>query len=420
MASLVVRVYNVRFGDAILISVPDEDEGGAPKTRHILIDVGNAASKEGGENEVFEPTIRSILDILDDQPLDLYVVTHEHMDHVQGLLWASRFMLQNDELKERLQVQHTWMPASAHPEYYDTHENAKRKLVEATEAYETTASFLAAAPDAENELIRTLMRNNNRFLARTADGLPLSHGKTADCVEYLRGLAGEDRTHYVHRSVSTDNTEEGLLDLGGTHPFRKAKLKILAPEEDSSVYYGRFKPAALGMVAAADAEAGAPAELPKPPPGVDCGAFYNLVELRRSGMMDNLLAIDKAANNSSIVFSLDWQGWKLLFPGDAEIRSWKEMNKRGVLEPAHFLKISHHGSHNGTPGLEILEKVFPPVDGDPGVRHAVQSTYPNTYSGIPDDETVAELRKDHGCTIHSTLDMDDGEPLVIEFEGHAQ
>lgn len=49
---LLVRIYNVRFGDAILVIVPDRDpQTGKTTRRRILIDVGNAplvASKEGG------------------------------------------------------------------------------------------------------------------------------------------------------------------------------------------------------------------------------------------------------------------------------------------------------------------------------------------------------------------------------------
>ena len=48
MDALRVRVYNVLFGDAILISVPDAPPGGSPVLRHILIDVGNYAVNTGG------------------------------------------------------------------------------------------------------------------------------------------------------------------------------------------------------------------------------------------------------------------------------------------------------------------------------------------------------------------------------------
>ena len=58
-----------------------------------------------------------------------------------------------------------------------------------------------------------------------------------------------------------------------------------------------------------------------PPSGVDAGAFYNLVDKRKRTYLDNLLSIDKAKNNSSLVFLLEWRGWKLLFPADAEKRA---------------------------------------------------------------------------------------------------
>ena len=38
-----VRLYNIRFGDAVLVTVPDNGT-----TRHILIDVGNVLVGEGG------------------------------------------------------------------------------------------------------------------------------------------------------------------------------------------------------------------------------------------------------------------------------------------------------------------------------------------------------------------------------------
>ena len=104
--TLRVRVYNVRFGDAILVTVPDRD----PKTkktttRRILIDVGNApkvaGTGEGGDDAVFEPVLADILGELDGQPLDLYVMTHEHLDHVQGLFYAATKLPQLDFANRR-------------------------------------------------------------------------------------------------------------------------------------------------------------------------------------------------------------------------------------------------------------------------------------------------------------------------------
>src|SRR5262249_40857806 len=91
-----IRMYNVLFGDAILVTIT---EGG--ESRHILIDVGNVTGK-GGDVDVFEPVVRDVLGELGDRPLDLYVMTHEHMDHVKGLLYANDKL--GLDLKKRLKV----------------------------------------------------------------------------------------------------------------------------------------------------------------------------------------------------------------------------------------------------------------------------------------------------------------------------
>ena len=386
MDKLRVRVYNVRFGDAILVSVPDRTPGGEVETRHILIDVGNVLSGEGGEDATFGPVIENVLEVLNGRPLDLYVMTHEHMDHVQGLLYAS------EKLGLTLNARHAWLTASAQPGYYEQpgHEEAKKKLDEARGIYEAIEHFLAASPEPVPAAVRALMLNNN----------PRS---TADCVAFLRNLA--DHTWYVHRE----------FDPEGKHPFHEARLEMWAPEENTAEYYGRFHPMALGVTPAEGPGSEPALNAPMPPSGVDAGAFYNLVEMRRHGYIDNLLAIDKAANNTSVVFCLEWRGWRLLFPGDAEIRSWKTMNREGVLKPVHFLKVGHHGSHNGTPPAELLDKILPgePHDGRP--RRAVVSTYLDTYNNVPDEETLAEVRQH--CELFSVLGLPDGDFLDIEFEG---
>jgi beta-lactamase superfamily II metal-dependent hydrolase len=384
-----VRVYNVRFGDAILVSVPERQSNGSTETRHMLIDVGNAQAGEGGADTVFEPIVRDILSELGGEPLDLYVMTHEHLDHVQGLFFAS--VQHGLDLKARS----AWITASADPNYYANgkHPDAKKKLDLFVETFDRIERYLGASPASPNPLLATLLLNNN----------PRS---TGECVEYLRKLA--DQTTYVFRGC----------ELDGTHPFREAKLRLWGPEEDTSSYYGSFQPMALEVTSqpAGVGDTDASPILPEPPSGVDAGAFYDLVDMRRRGFVDNLLAIDKAANNTSIVFTLEWRGWKLLFPGDAESRSWKEMNKRRLLEEVDFLKVGHHGSHNGTPPIELLNKILPfPARADRRPR-AVVSTCSGAYNNVPDTDTMDELRR--RCDLYSVEDLPPDKPyLDLFFEG---
>ncbi len=384
MDSLRVRVYNVRFGDAILVSVPDRAPNGETTLRRILIDVGNVLSGGGGQDPLFEPVVRDVLEVLDGRPLDLYIMTHEHMDHVQGLYYAAR------KLGLEIPMTHAWLTASSAPDYYDHHPQAKQRRLAFLEAYDTIASFLAAVPERETPWIQALMLNNN----------PRS---TADCVDYLRGLA--DTTTYVYRGCN----------LSGTHPFQEAKLEVLAPEEDTSEYYGRLQPMTLGFHISGVKNPQPRATTVEPPAGVDAGAFYNLVEHRRHGLGDNLLAIDAAANNTSLVWSLAWRGWTLLFPGDAEVRSWQLMDRQGLLSPVNLLKVSHHGSHNGTPDEDLLAKLLPLDDER---RIAVVSTYPGTYGGVPHQETLERL--DQRAEVRSVEGLADGAYLDITFEGEAE
>lgn len=394
--NLVVRMYNIHFGDAILVTVPDKDPAtGATTTRRILIDVGNAptvaGTGEGGDDAVFKGVLADILDQLGGEPLDLYVMTHEHLDHAQGLFFASTQLPELD-LANRLKVRHVWLTASAHPDYYDPVKtkfpDAVKKKLEAGTMYRRVAALMAAQPTAATKDFAKLLANNDPT-------------KTTQCVEFLRQL-NPAKTHYVFRGAR----------LRGAHTFREARLSIWAPEEDTSTYYGRFVPLDAGAVPLAPASnvrgrsrRMPPTPDPLPPPGVDVGAFLGLVQARRSGSADNLLEIDKASNNTSIVFALEWRGWRLLFAGDAEIRSWKTMKQKGMLKPVHFLKVSHHGSHNGTPADAIFDAILPAVPPDNRPRQAVISTWEDTYPGIPHTPTSTRLAE--RTTVHSTLDKRD-------------
>ena len=134
----------------------------------------------------------------------------------------------------------------------------------------------------------------------------------------------------------------------GSHPFKEARFEIWAPKEDTADYYGNLQPLSLTETPAG-AAAGAAVPLRPFPPGRRHGRFLQPRGRAPAGVGDNILAIDKAANNTSLVFSLEWRGWRLLFPGDAEQKSWKTDGRPGVLKPVHLLKVAHHGSENGTP-----------------------------------------------------------------------
>src|SRR4029450_7230714 len=68
------------------------------------------------------------------------------------------------------------------------------------------------------------------------------------------------------------------------------------------------------------------------------------------------------------------------------------MAREGVLKPVHLLKVSHHGSHNGTPTDDLFEAILPATPPDNRPRQAVISTWEDTYPGIPHSRTNTRPR----------------------------
>src|ERR1700754_331028 len=376
MTALTIVAYNVLFGDAILICVPDNN-GRKSVMRHVLIDVGNVLGGPESNAHVFRSVVDDLNRRLDGRPIDLYVMTHEHMDHVQGLLCAQQ------DGQELPQIDHAWLTASASKNYYEQFPEAKKQRALHLAAYDRVhrialqRGLVGVAP------VRAFLDNNNPR-------------RTGDCVAFLRQVARK-KTTYVH---------SGFKPVPGeTHPFSQATFSIWAPEEDTSSYYGRMRPVM-------QKKRGTRLTAPE---GVDKEAFAALVEFSRSGLGDEMLAIDRAANNTSIVSTIEWHGWRLLFCGDAELRSWRTMEKQGQLRPVHFIKVGHHASHNGTPGEDILEQILPLQRPDSRLRTALVSTCKDTYNGVPDDKTLDKLRHRVDKLVQTT-ETGVGEAVEITFE----
>jgi beta-lactamase superfamily II metal-dependent hydrolase len=376
MKSITGTAYNVGFGDTTLVEFPDSQDGHT-NTRRILIDMGNVSSGEGGDIAVFQSVAEDLRGRIGEGAIDLFVMTHEHLDHVRGLRYLA-------SLGQAIPFDYVWLTSSANPHYgrrYPKAEVLKRLM--ATQALHLTAQ--AQVLGLEDHPARAYMAINNP-------------NNTGTCVDFIRKMARVRRS-YVHNRYR--------IIPGKHHPFHEAKIAVWAPEPDTSTYYGRF----VSPVPRVSNRQ----RYPKTPPGVDPKAFRNLMDSLQSGFGENILAIDKAANNTSIVLCIEWRGWRLLFTGDAERRSWQEMAKRKVLKEVHFLKISHHGSHNGTPSGEILDSVLPKQPHDDKPRSAILSTWPDTYNGVPDEPTVARIA-DRVDVLRTTRSVPLGGSVRLDFE----
>ncbi len=383
MSDLEIHAYNVGFGDAILVRIPRELPEPDRPFWTILIDGGNAYNKEGGDDTILLKVMERIHEKTGGV-VDLYIMTHEHMDHVQGPL------LLEQKSEKRIRAERVWMTASARPDYYDDYPDAKKKLQLAEDVMKVIEAQKPLLSMANQSYLDTVLALNNPR-------------RTKDCVTHIRDDISKapDKVKYIHAKSRPRYRRS-------SHGIKDIEIEVWAPEEDTSVYYGRYRP--LTMAAGVGAGS-APLKQanPTPPPGVAMADFYRLVKSRESGFVGNALMIDKAGNNSSIVFLLKWKGRRLLFAADAEERSWQHIHENIDLERVDFLKVSHHGSRNGTP-RDLLDVLLGPA-GTSSKAKALVSTADDQYPGVPDDALMAELK--NRCELYDTRDVDSGEAVTV-------
>ena len=370
-AGISIRAYVVGFGDCILLKLPDGD-----LTRHVLIDFGRAPN-DAPSLERF-PAIATDIAKQCKGRLDLVIVTHEHLDHMEGF-YRERAVF------DKMQVDQVWMGLPSHPDYYKKHPKARleKKIREAVGEFARSAARngLTLHP-----AFRSLLENN---LAN------------ADRINYLRKL-GKKPPVYLAR---------GRYGRPATKWSKSIRIEVLAPEEDTSVYYGRSAAAhamsaalaaATGVSLVPDADSDFDWEFKSVPrartgdlPGISQTDFDRLRNATREDGVGAARFIDHAQNNTSLCLLVEVAGKRLMLPGDAELESWAKMREhcKAQLKPVDFLKVAHHGSHNGTP-MDLLDTLLPKRRAAKAkVLVSTKRDVYGTKNPVPDSTVITELRK---------------------------
>jgi hypothetical protein len=367
-----IRAYVVGFGDCILLRLPDGDG-----RRHVLVDFGRAPNDRGSLERF--PAIAADIAKRCGGTLDLLVATHEHLDHNEGF-YRERAIF------DAMQVDQVWMGLPSHPDYYTDHPKAKlqKRLQQGVADFcrDAARRGLALHPAFQSLLLNNLANK--------------------DRLDYLRTL-GVKPVAYLARGKRGARAARWTPNI---------KVRVLAPEEDTSVYYGRTPRSratvsalarTLGKAGAAElATQGTRWDFPQAAraqaddlPGLSTSDLNRLREAIREDGVAAARFIDRAQNNTSLALLFEVAGKRLLLPGDAELESWAHIEKhcRAHLHPVDFLKVSHHGSHNGTPS-ELLDTLLP-VSRKAKAKVLV-STKRNVYgtkNPVPDKALLADLRR---------------------------
>jgi beta-lactamase superfamily II metal-dependent hydrolase len=338
-------MYNVGFGDAFLVSLPDGE-----KRRRILFDCGSIEAAPGVTMpSIVDRIVREVTDSDGKARIDVVVATHRHKDHVSGFGQAAW---------DKVEVKEVWMPWTEHPADEEARliRDIQSRLAFGLEA---TLTARAAALGAAQR------KELSRYQDLVANALMLSNDKAMKMLH--SGFSGNPQRRFLPARSDDSRTLE-------TDVLPGVKVHILGPSRKRDVIRDMNPPKGesfLRLAGALNSQTGLP-----PAPfssesvqteytGAGTLAGDDLQEIQRAGSLSDLavaVALDKAVNGTSLMLMLEVSGTFLLFPGDAQWGTWsaamEDPEWKEMLGRVAFYKIGHHGSHNATP-KDFVEKMIP-------------------------------------------------------------
>jgi beta-lactamase superfamily II metal-dependent hydrolase len=370
---LVVRVYDVGFGDCIYVRIPDGE-----KFFNVVIDCGSKDTIQGGQKptDAIDHIISKLPKEADGKKhIHLLVVTHPHFDHINGFE-KKRF--------EKAAIDRIWLPVFMNPD----HEQAEKAQ---------------AFQDAADDEARLLLNRSGLKLSQEAQELLLRSVSNVTALKNLRENFAESNginelyPLYISRDMGKES-KKGKIDLD-RYDFQIVKgvatfcgfndsnthLRVLAPEWNIDKYYlGRITEDYKSLVhmnalrlsayheGVAELEPEIVSDSSKTdeildtlPQNISEKEFRALQNRMLYSVLEFTEEEGHLKNNTSVVLLLEWRGRRLLFTGDAEWDGkgleeerknccWDVMYgipevKNVLLNPLDYFKVSHHGSINGTP-----------------------------------------------------------------------
>ena len=401
---IVIRMYNVGFGDSFLISFPAKD-----RPRKVLIDCGVHFSGKNPEVK-FEDVIGQIISDVKEKnsyKIDIVIATHRHQDHVSGF---------EDPRWDDVEVEQVWMPWT---EDYRDPEAAK-----ILKKQSSTAKKL-------NDALSLILENPTKFGLNTKNKKrvqeikdfsenSLKNAKAMNTLHNgFKGKSNIERLYLPYKKRESNIVKSDLLP--------GVKAYIIGPSRDPEVirdmeplpsehWFGMIndiganknqilQPFNAGWSIEADSFDPNNSVLSKS----EKDQINNIGEGTELGIA---VRLEKAVNGTSLMIMFQMGDAYLLFPGDAQNGTWQSALKdeewRDLLTKTNFYKVGHHGSHNATP-KEFVNDVLQ------SNCRAMTSVYPvKEWKYIPKTELMKALRDKSGKVIRSDKpDEKFDDPLIF-------
>ena len=378
MRQVRVRMYRPGgIGDCFLLSFPT-GKGMA----HMLIDCGVLKGTEDAGNRM-QAVMADIVKTTGGL-LQVLVVTHEHWDHVSGLLQAETAFKQ-------LSIGEVWLAWTERPGD-NLAKQLREQRAQAHRAVEAARQKLrlSAAPAASAAL--RALDSLNLF----SEGFAAAGGKTtAAAMAWARQGTGAQV-----RWLSPGDAPLAIAGVDGVRAFilgpprDPRQLRQSDPSKRAPEVYQLAGGMDLGLMAALSQVGGMDTGRPfdpsfeKPVEKAQEDSFFRKfyysaedwrqIELDWLGAAERLaLQLDSDTNNTSLVVAIELldSGRVLLFPGDAQVGNWLsweslewtvedrdgkrfKIDAKDLLARTVLYKVGHHASHNATlreKGLELMQ-----------------------------------------------------------------
>ncbi|TPN82571.1 hypothetical protein FJ987_16520 [Mesorhizobium sp. CU2] len=381
-----IRMYRVGFGDCFLLTFWF---GQTPK--RVLFDCGSLSKTKAQVAKIADDVVATCTSN-DRAALDLVVCTHRHKDHVSGF---------DNPIWRTVEVGEVWMPWTEDPADPDATRIRNRQSAFAM------ALSQAISPGVSADLT-PLARNSARTIKNAQLALALNSLTNEQAMATLhRGFAGNPPRRFFPARPG-DNAAAPSLQTYALTSLPGVQFHILGPSRDEKVIANMDPPAGAAyiaqsnaMPAQSDASAGCEqiwqigeALFRQQTPGStfndeDRIAVEKIAEDPDFSVL--AAAIDNAVNNTSLMIMIEAGNQFLLFPGDAQWGTWKaamdQVEVRELLARTTILKVSHHGSHNGTP-KELIESLI-----GSNVTAFVSTGTVTQWPGIPRGPLMAALNQ---------------------------